>query len=216
MAHNLLARQSACAPGTTACMSGTGEYCASLYSDVDSCGGCGHTCPRDSNGALSFCVNGACVSSPSTTSSSLVISTTYASSFSTSTKSYPTSSSTSPTSSIAPPSSSISSGAAAGIGIGCTLLGALLAGLVFFILSRRKRRQASLQQPYSPPNGGERGPVELTGRGITNEQPIVAELGGGHSIRQKTISKIKGWPSIRDRYTPAEVGPHDAVHVPDN
>jgi hypothetical protein len=130
---------------------------------------------------------------------------------------------------LSPKSSRITGRTAARIGIGCALVGALLAGLVFFILSRTKGRQASFHQQHLPSSSGERDATELAGRGIINEHPAVAELGerhkpeekhgiiqlGEHVIRKKPVAMFRGWPSVRDRHTIAELDPHDAVHVPD-
>ena len=64
------------------------------------------------------------------------------------------SSTSTPTSTPSSKSSpSISTGEAAGIGIACAIAGAVLAGLIlFFLLSRRFRRQASYQPQDVPPN----------------------------------------------------------------
>jgi hypothetical protein len=91
-------------------------------------------------------------------------------------------------------------GAVAGIGVACALVGALIAGLiVFLIMSHRKSRRASSKQVPFPSDGGghilqeKGGVVELGGKSIaelagehsTREIHDVAELGGGHSVRKK-------------------------------
>ena len=72
----------------------------------------------------------------------------------TSTTPTPSKAITSPTSSP----SAVGTGAAAGIGIGCAIVGALLGGLIaLFFLSRRRRQQQSSQpQDIGPDNGGYR------------------------------------------------------------
>lgn len=62
----------------------------------------------------------------------------------------------------------VSTGAAAGVGIGCALIGALLAGLVVFFLSRRKRRQAIYPQQHLPPNATGYVEQEKSGTAATN------------------------------------------------
>ncbi len=100
---------------------------------------------------------------------------------------------------------------------------------MFFILSRRKGRQANFHQQHLPSAGGERDAAELAGIDIINEHPAVAELGEGHKpdekhgiiqlgehvIRKKPVAIFRGWRSVRDRHTIAELDTHDAVHVPD-
>jgi len=52
-------------------------------------------------------------------------------------------------------SNGLSKNQSAGVGIGGALGGALIAGLIVFLLFRRKRRHTSYPQQHLPPNGGE-------------------------------------------------------------
>jgi hypothetical protein len=59
-------------------------------------------------------------------------------------------------------------GAAIGIGFGCALVGALLAVLIVFLLSGRKRRQLAYLQQQPPSNGGAYGEEEKYGMTATS------------------------------------------------
>jgi hypothetical protein len=176
------------APSCTSPLINCNGRCILNSTDILNCGQCGNSCVAPANGGVAFCSKGICtancpsqltpcgggITGPTTclngpcssTSASISSSTTVFSS--TSTGGTPTSTtSSSPTSTgyhTSSPGSTLSAGTTAGIGIGCAVVGALLAGLfVFFILSRRNHRNPNYQQSGVPSNGREYAQQEKSG-----------------------------------------------------
>jgi hypothetical protein len=92
-----------------------------------------------------------------------------------------------------------------GIGIGCALGGALLAGLIVFLLSRRKYRQPSYQKQQLPPNGGayvrhEKRDVAATRGPVTNVDRLLPQpaeddvvMGGLSKIRDGIKNHVQNY-----------------------
>jgi Cortical protein marker for cell polarity len=133
------------------CPSSAVGLCVDFETNYFNCGGCGNDCTNTLSGGLGKCSGRKCqpAASPSSTSTdSQASSTSSPHGSSTSTSSSSTSSPTTTSKS----SPNISTGEVAGIGIACAIAGAILAGLIVFLLSRRFRRQASYQPQDIPPN----------------------------------------------------------------
>ncbi|KAL8865012.1 MAG: hypothetical protein Q9198_009515 [Flavoplaca austrocitrina] len=95
-------------------------------------------------------------------------------------------------------SNNISSGAAAGIGVGCAIAGALIAAAIFILFFRRRRRRAPARSDAIPLNGfgsvektiaspDSIGPAGMIERNLP--QPVEDQALGGEMSRLKTAIK---------------------------
>lgn len=95
-------------------------------------------------------------------------------------------------------SNNISSGAAAGIGVGCAIAGALIAAAIFILFFRRRRRRAPARSDAIPLNGfgsvektiaspESIGPAGMIERNLP--QPVEDQALGGEMSRLKTAIK---------------------------
>jgi hypothetical protein len=156
-------------PSTLTCNTGstitsTATYCASGSITLPSCAATAtsdHNVNPSISGTCYYCTTTSIFSSSSTTSTSNPVP-------SPTTSQTPTSIS-SPT--TTPGSKLLTPGKSAGIGIGCAFVGALLAGLIVFFLSRRKQKRASYQDQHLSIRGGY---VEQEKRNIASTKPHAA------------------------------------------